>query len=113
MGQAAPQSTCVQAHTKTHFPDAALVRPVGVLSQIDQIEINLSAYSHLPRLMTPKLVQQESRLSKGTINKAIQSGRLRSIKPTPRSRRIPVEYFAEWIAAMKADAAAVDAQADA
>jgi excisionase family DNA binding protein len=54
--------------------------------------------------MTPKRVQQESSLSKGTINRAIQSGELKSVKPTPRARRIPVEAFAEWIARMKAQA---------
>lgn len=106
MGQVAPDSMCAQARMGTTFPDAAPVRPVGVSPRTAQIEIDLSIYNHLPRLMTLKLVQQEAHLSKGTVNKAIQSGRLKSVKPTPRSRRVPVEYFAEWIAAMKAESEA-------
>lgn len=102
MGQARLDSTCARTHIETPFPDAAPVRPVGVSPQSDQIAIDLSAYAHLPRLLTPKRVQQESSLSKGTINRAIQSGELGSIKPTPRCRRIPVEDFARWIARMKA-----------
>lgn len=97
MGQVGLDSTRTHADLEHPLSDAVDMRRVGVSSQID-----LSAYSHLPRLLTPKQVERESGLSKGTINKAIQSGRLKSIKPTVRARRIPVEYFAEWVAAMKA-----------
>lgn len=122
-GQVGLDSTCARVLVDTPFPDAAPVRPVAESSRADQITVNpsedalpprpvavsppidLSIYVHLPRLMTPKQVEEESNLSKPVINRAIQSGALKSIKPTKRARRIPVEWYAEWIAAMKAEAA--------
>lgn len=98
-GQAGFDSTCARVLVETPFPDAAPVRPVAGSHPID-----LTVYAHLPRLMTPKQVEEESNLSKPVINRAIQSGALKSIKPTKRARRIPVEWYAEWIAAMKAEA---------
>ncbi len=111
MGQVGLDSTCAQTHVGTPLSDAAPKRPLRKSSTNHPIEIDLSAYAHLPRLMTPRRVEQESSLSKGTIRRAIQSGRLKSVKPTPRSRRIPVECFAAWIEWMKAEASHDDALA--
>lgn len=99
MGQVGLDSTCARRHNETPFPDAAQVRPVGVSPQID-----LGKYAHLPALMRVRDVMAETKLSKGTIFSALRSGRLKSVQPTPRSRRIPVEWFAEWIEEMKAEA---------
>ncbi|UBU11622.1 helix-turn-helix transcriptional regulator [Nonomuraea gerenzanensis] len=75
------------------------MRPVGESPQID-----LSNYAHLPALMRVRDVMAETKLSKGTIFRELKSGRLKSVKPTPRARRIPVEYFAAWIELLKAEA---------
>lgn len=100
MGRVGLDSTRVQTRTETPFPDAAYVGHVGVSPQID-----LSKYAHLPALMKVSDVMRESSLSKGVIFRELKSGRLKSVTPTPRARRIPVEYFAQWVELLKAEAA--------
>ncbi|MGW4641829.1 hypothetical protein ACWEN6_25145 [Sphaerisporangium sp. NPDC004334] len=99
-GQVGLDSThvCAQVETPSstsgelRFPASAQISPISV------------RYAHLPALMKVSDVQRESGLSKTTVFAELKSGRLKSVLPTPKTRRIPREWFVEWLETLMADA---------
>lgn len=57
------------------------------------------------RLLDEKDFRSETGLGKTTFYSLIKSGELRSIKIGPKTRRVPREWFEEWLEALKTDAA--------
>lgn len=100
-------STHVCAPVGTPTVNVTSMSAVRVSSQNDHISRH---YGHLPALLTVKDVIRESGLSKTTVFSKIKSGEIKSILPTPKTRRVPLPWFVEWIEQCMAHAAS---QADA
>lgn len=58
------------------------------------------------RLLDEKDFRSVTGLGKTTFYSLIKSGELRSIKIGPKTRRVPREWFEEWLEGLKADATA-------
>jgi excisionase family DNA binding protein len=56
------------------------------------------------RLLDEKDFRSETGLGKTMFYSLIKSGELRSIKIGPKTRRVPREWFEEWLQRLKADA---------
>ncbi|WP_133061539.1 hypothetical protein [Streptosporangium minutum] len=46
----------------------------------------------------------ETGLSKATIQRKLDSGEIKSVRPSPGTRAVPSEWFVEWVEQIKATA---------
>lgn len=56
------------------------------------------------RLLDWKYISEDTGLKKTAVFALLKSGALRSIKIGPRTRRVPVEWYEEWLESLKATA---------
>ncbi|MBG0828504.1 hypothetical protein HS041_12070 [Planomonospora sp. ID67723] len=64
----------------------------------------------LPALMRVVDLVAETGLSKSAIHRMLDSGEIKSVRPTGGTRAVPAEWFVEWLEGLKA--AAVSGGAD-
>ncbi|MGW0587478.1 hypothetical protein [Streptosporangium sp. NPDC002607] len=53
----------------------------------------------------------ETGLSTATITRMLDSGEIKSVRPTPGTRAVPLDWYIEWVQALMAEALADQAQA--
>jgi excisionase family DNA binding protein len=68
-------------------------------------------HANLPALLRPAHIMTETGLSKATVLRLINSGEIKSVRPTPGTYAVPREWFVEWIERLKAASLATQGEA--
>lgn len=95
------------SRARAHVTPPSFIRPrPPVTGESTQLvpDAQVHLWCHLPALLTIKDVIRESGMSKTVVFTKLKTGEIRSITPHGRSRRIPLDWFIEWIEEHKTNA---------